>query len=154
LSFDFRDLPEPFSFWTRSDYDILENFDFDSFLNTSDTAAVRDQTASPAPLQPLPNTDMGERSSLDSSTYNATGRRPSPQISGNLDMGEPFRFDFSALEGPEILENFDFDSFLNTSTDVAYTPISTGYAGDSSTQYIQSFLEQRPPRQHDRPGQG
>lgn len=30
-----------------------------------------------------------------------------------------FNLDFSALENPDILENFDFDTFLNTDADTA-----------------------------------
>lgn len=34
--------------------------------------------------------------------------------------GEPFNLDFSTLESADVLENFDFDSFLNTSADEGF----------------------------------
>lgn len=39
--------------------------------------------------------------------------------SANKRQQTTFNLDFSALEHPDILENFDFDSFLNTDADTA-----------------------------------
>ncbi|KAL3472439.1 hypothetical protein BJX99DRAFT_249687 [Aspergillus californicus] len=49
----------------------------------------------------------------------------------DLNMPDPstFSLDFSALENPDILENFDFDTFLNTDTDTA------GFGFDPSITY-------------------
>lgn len=46
-----------------------------------------------------------------------------------------FNLDFSALENPEILENFDFDSFLNTDADAA------GFGFDPSITYSTDGVE-------------
>ncbi|KAL4792726.1 hypothetical protein BDV19DRAFT_246658 [Aspergillus venezuelensis] len=53
---------------------------------------------------------------------------------GDLAMNDPsaFSLDFSALENPDILENFDFDTFLNTDTDTA------GFGFDPSMTYPDS----------------
>ncbi|KAL2808959.1 hypothetical protein BJX63DRAFT_435674, partial [Aspergillus granulosus] len=49
----------------------------------------------------------------------------------DLNMPDPsaFSLDFSALENPDILENFDFDTFLNTDTDTA------GFGFDPTISY-------------------
>ncbi|KAJ9353267.1 hypothetical protein DTO280E4_7456 [Paecilomyces variotii] len=46
---------------------------------------------------------------------------PSQQSFNDLNIPDPstFNLDFSALENPDILENFDFDTFLNTDADTA-----------------------------------
>lgn len=36
---------------------------------------------------------------------------------GNFDDSQQFSLDFSTLENPDVLENFDFDSFLNQNGD-------------------------------------
>ncbi|KAL4917081.1 hypothetical protein BDW62DRAFT_218318 [Aspergillus aurantiobrunneus] len=53
------------------------------------------------------------------------------QSFSDLTMPDPstFSLDFSALENPDILENFDFDTFLNTDTDTA------GFGFDPSITY-------------------
>ncbi|KAL5339291.1 hypothetical protein BJX70DRAFT_397902 [Aspergillus crustosus] len=53
------------------------------------------------------------------------------QSFNDLSIPDPsaFSLDFSALENPDILENFDFDTFLNTDTDTA------GFGFDPSITY-------------------
>ncbi|KAL2839792.1 hypothetical protein BJX68DRAFT_279325 [Aspergillus pseudodeflectus] len=53
------------------------------------------------------------------------------QSFNDLSIPDPsaFSLDFSALENPDILENFDFDTFLNTDTDTA------GFGFDPSISY-------------------
>ncbi|KAL2824758.1 hypothetical protein BDW59DRAFT_82141 [Aspergillus cavernicola] len=53
------------------------------------------------------------------------------QSFNDLNIPDPsaFSLDFSALENPDILENFDFDTFLNTDTDTA------GFGFDPSITY-------------------
>lgn len=46
-----------------------------------------------------------------------------------------FNLDFSALENPDILENFDFDTFLNTDADTA------GFGFDPSITYPTDGVE-------------
>lgn len=46
-----------------------------------------------------------------------------------------FNLDFSALENPDILENFDFDTFLNTDAD------ATGFGFDPSISYSADGVE-------------
>jgi hypothetical protein len=46
-----------------------------------------------------------------------------------------FNLDFSALENPDILENFDFDTFLNTDAD------ATGFGFDPSISYSGDGVE-------------
>ncbi|CAK40968.1 uncharacterized protein An12g00390 [Aspergillus niger] len=46
-----------------------------------------------------------------------------------------FNLDFSALENPDILENFDFDTFLNTDADTA------GFGFDPNTSYPTDGVE-------------
>lgn len=43
----------------------------------------------------------------------------SPELSTDKPQASAFNLDFSALENPDILENFDFDTFLNTDADTA-----------------------------------
>ncbi|KAL4930546.1 putative cAMP-dependent protein kinase pathway protein (Som1) [Aspergillus undulatus] len=52
---------------------------------------------------------------------------PFPDLT--INDGSAFNLDFSALENPDILENFDFDTFLNTDTDTA------GFGFDPSITY-------------------
>jgi hypothetical protein len=45
-----------------------------------------------------------------------------------------FNLDFGALDGPDMLDNFDFDSFLNTDTDTAgfgFDPSNIAFPTDS-----------------------
>jgi hypothetical protein len=62
---------------------------------------------------------------------------PNPTGFGDLGMPDPsnFSLDFAALENPEILENFDFDSFLNTDADAA------GFGFDPSITYSTDGVE-------------
>lgn len=55
----------------------------------------------------------------------------------NTNVYQPadINLDFSALENPEIFENFDFDSFLNTDTDAA------GFGFDPSITYSTDGVE-------------
>ena len=46
-----------------------------------------------------------------------------------------FNLDFSALENPDILENFDFDTFLNTDADTA------GFGFDPNISYPTDGVE-------------
>ena len=43
----------------------------------------------------------------------------SQQNGFDFNSGEDFNLDFSTLDNTEVLENFDFDSFLNTTIDDA-----------------------------------
>ena len=46
-----------------------------------------------------------------------------------------FNLDFSALENPDILDNFDFDTFLNTDADTA------GFGFDPNISYATDGVE-------------
>jgi hypothetical protein len=53
----------------------------------------------------------------------------------DLLQASAFNLDFSALENPDILENFDFDTFLNTDAD------ATGFGFDPSISYSADGVE-------------
>ncbi|KKK19836.1 cAMP-dependent protein [Aspergillus rambellii] len=79
------------------------------------TGAPQQPTSAPAP-QPLvqqPPPDQTQQTFNDLSIPDASA----------------FNLDFSALENPDILESFDFDTFLNTDTD------SAGFGFDPSISY-------------------
>ncbi|KAL3432469.1 hypothetical protein BDV09DRAFT_205883 [Aspergillus tetrazonus] len=120
-------------------------------------AAANNTTATPSseaeqPPTPTPATPITPQhhQSFNKSGGNATaGAPPQPtsapaqqtlvqppppdqtQSFNDLTMPDPsaFSLDFSALENPDILENFDFDTFLNTDTDTA------GFGFDPSISY-------------------
>ncbi|KAL4972725.1 hypothetical protein BDW66DRAFT_116473 [Aspergillus desertorum] len=121
-------------------------------------AAANNTTATPSseaeqPPTPTPATPITPQhhQSFNKSGANATaGAPPQPtsapaqqtlvqppppdqtqQSFNDLAMPDPsaFSLDFSALENPDILENFDFDTFLNTDTDTA------GFGFDPSISY-------------------
>ncbi|RAH49482.1 putative cAMP-dependent protein kinase pathway protein (Som1) [Aspergillus brunneoviolaceus CBS 621.78] len=83
------------------------------------TSAPQQPTSAPAP-QPLvqPPPDQGQQ-------FGELGV-PDPQV---------FNLDFSALENPDILENFDFDTFLNTDADTA------GFGFDPNISYPTDGVE-------------
>jgi hypothetical protein len=53
----------------------------------------------------------------------------------DFSQASAFNLDFSALENPDILENFDFDTFLNTDAD------ATGFGFDPSISYSADGVE-------------
>ena len=64
----------------------------------------------------------------------ATGRQNPyfDSVGFDFNTGETFNLDFSTLDDTDVLENFDFDSFLNTTTDDAANFDSGMKGGDSS----------------------
>lgn len=52
-----------------------------------------------------------------------------------VEQASAFNLDFSALENPDILENFDFDTFLNTDADTA------GFGFDPNISYPTDGVE-------------
>ncbi|KAF4765817.1 hypothetical protein HAV15_003886 [Penicillium sp. str.  len=66
-------------------------------------------------------------------------QQPPDQQQSFTDLSIPdasaFNLDFSALENPDILENFDFDTFLNTDAD------ATGFGFDPSISYSADGVE-------------
>ncbi|KAL4801913.1 hypothetical protein BDV18DRAFT_67926 [Aspergillus unguis] len=122
------------------------------------TAAANNTTATPSseaeqPPTPTPATPITPQhhQSFNKSGGNATTGAPQQPTSApvqqtlvqpppadqtaqsfnDITMPDPsaFSLDFSALENPDILENFDFDTFLNTDTDTA------GFGFDPSITY-------------------
>lgn len=57
------------------------------------------------------------------------------ECSTDLLQASAFNLDFSALENPDILENFDFDTFLNTDADTA------GFGFDPNISYATDGVE-------------
>lgn len=53
----------------------------------------------------------------------------------HFEQASAFNLDFSALENPDILENFDFDTFLNTDADTA------GFGFDPNISYPTDGVE-------------
>ncbi|GFF95487.1 adhesion defective protein 2 [Aspergillus udagawae] len=85
------------------------------------TGAPQQPTSAPAP-QPIvqqPPPDQTQQSFNDLSIPDASA----------------FNLDFSALENPDILENFDFDTFLNTDADTA------GFGFDPNISYPTDGVE-------------
>lgn len=58
--------------------------------------------------------------------------QPDPSLNGfdNYAGDNSFNLDFSTLENPDVLENFDFDSFLNQGESDFTTDF--GFAGDGN----------------------
>ncbi|KAI9372028.1 hypothetical protein BJX61DRAFT_543106 [Aspergillus egyptiacus] len=103
----------------------------------------------PTPTPPTPITPQHHQSFNKTGTNATTGAPQQPtsapaqqtlvqpppdqtqQSFSDLNIPDPsaFSLDFSALENPDILENFDFDTFLNTDTDTA------GFGFDPSITY-------------------
>lgn len=63
-----------------------------------------------------------------------------PQLGPPTDseQASAFNLDFSALENPDILENFDFDTFLNTDAD------TSGFGFDPSMPYPTESVDTGP----------
>lgn len=117
--------------------------------NTAATpSSEAEQPATPTPATPITpqhhqsfnksgaNATTGAPQQPTSAPAQQTLVQPPPpdqtqQTFGDLTMPDPstFSLDFSALENPDILENFDFDTFLNTDTDTA------GFGFDPSITY-------------------
>ncbi|KAB8067504.1 hypothetical protein BDV29DRAFT_88459 [Aspergillus leporis] len=86
------------------------------------TSAPQQPTSAPAPqplVQPPPPPDQSQQPFNDLSIPDASA----------------FNLDFSALENPDILENFDFDTFLNTDADTA------GFGFDPNISYPTDGVE-------------
>ncbi|KAF3390978.1 Transcriptional activator somA [Talaromyces pinophilus] len=113
----------------------------------ANTAATPSSEAEPPPT-PTPSTPITPQhpNSFTKNGVNATTatqqqptsapappivQQPDPNVTNFSDLGMPdttnFSLDFSTLENPEVLENFDFDSFLNTDAD------ATGFGFDPSS---------------------
>jgi hypothetical protein len=113
----------------------------------ANTAATPSSEAEPPPT-PTPSTPITPQhpNSFTKNGVNATTatqqqptsapappivQQPDPNVTNFNDLGMPdpstFNLDFSTLENPEVLENFDFDSFLNTDAD------ATGFGFDPSS---------------------
>jgi hypothetical protein len=60
---------------------------------------------------------------------------PKVIVANDCAQTSAFNLDFSALENPDILENFDFDTFLNTDADTA------GFGFDPSITYPTDGVE-------------
>ncbi|KAJ5757083.1 uncharacterized protein N7511_007265 [Penicillium nucicola] len=91
-----------------------------SFNKNGANGAAQGQPSAPAPpsmVQPPP--DQSQQPFTDLSIPDA----------------HAFNLDFSALENPDILENFDFDTFLNTDAD------ATGFGFDPSISYSADGVE-------------
>ncbi|PLB37720.1 putative cAMP-dependent protein kinase pathway protein (Som1) [Aspergillus candidus] len=86
------------------------------------TAAAPQPTSAPAP-QPL----------VQQPPLDQNPQQPFNDI--NMTDSSAFNLDFSALENPDILENFDFDTFLNTDADTA------GFGFDPSISYSTEGVE-------------
>jgi hypothetical protein len=80
---------------------------------------VQAQPQPPAPQNMVPPPDQNQQPFTDLSIPDASA----------------FNLDFSALENPDILENFDFDTFLNTDAD------ATGFGFDPSISYSADGVE-------------
>ncbi|KAJ5109760.1 hypothetical protein N7532_002405 [Penicillium argentinense] len=94
-----------------------------SFNNKAGANAPPQPTSAPAPptmVQPTPDQN--------------------PQSFNELGMPDtnPFSLDFSALDNPDILESFDFDTFLNTDGD------GTGFGFDPNMPYSTDPVETGP----------
>lgn len=113
----------------------------------ANTAATPSSEAEPPPT-PTPSTPITPQhpNSFTKNGVNATTaaqqqptsapapnivQQPDSNVTNFGDLGMPdasnFNLDFSTLENPEVLENFDFDSFLNTDAD------ATGFGFDPSS---------------------
>ncbi|EED12631.1 cAMP-dependent protein kinase pathway protein (Som1), putative [Talaromyces stipitatus ATCC 10500] len=114
----------------------------------ANTAATPSSEAEPPPT-PTPSTPITPQhpNSFTKNGVNATTatqqqptsapapqivqQQPDPNVGAFSDLGMPdasnFNLDFSTLENPEVLEHFDFDSFLNTDAD------ATGFGFDPSS---------------------
>jgi hypothetical protein len=101
--------------------------------NSTANADVADPPATPTPSTPITpvhaasfNGSGGKgpnAAAIPAPTSNPTSQPvqqmpPTDQTSNNFDNygdSQAFNLDFSTLENPDVLENFDFDSFLNQS---------------------------------------
>lgn len=62
----------------------------------------------------------------------------------DADFGGNFNLDFSTLDNAEVLENFNFDAFLNNSNDAAFS-FASGI-GDEETDYWRNTVGVAEPR--------
>ncbi|RMZ81135.1 hypothetical protein DV738_g2456, partial [Chaetothyriales sp. CBS 135597] len=109
----------------------------DAVAGSSDSKKKAAKKATPTPSTPItpqhPNSFNGPAKGPSSMPNNAQApvQQMPPQqqqmaqqqdMSANFEFGEGqnFNLDFSTLDSTDVLENFDFDSFLNTSTDETF----------------------------------
>ncbi|RMZ81242.1 hypothetical protein DV737_g2541, partial [Chaetothyriales sp. CBS 132003] len=105
--------------------------------NQSNAGAENEPPATPTPSTPItpqhPNSFNGPAKGQPGLPNNAQAQVPqmppqqpmpqAPDMGANFEFGDGqnFNLDFSTLDSTDVLENFDFDSFLNTSTDEPFS---------------------------------